>query len=122
MELGDLKITLYIQPTHLTQRKTKALKGEKTSTKPESKFVTIPGPTEGGLDAGLQYQREPTKPHTSCPAHSYWHAALLSPPLPTVFKDQHKKATHIRATKHGRKKTERERQMEGRGEGERVSS
>lgn len=103
LELGDLKITLY-SPLILHRRKIKALKGEKTYTKPESKSFTIPRSWRRSLDAGLQYQREPTKPHTSCPAHSYWHAALLTPPLPMVFKDQHKKATHTRAAKHGRKK------------------
>ena len=36
------------------------------------------------MDAGLAYQREPAKPQASCPAHSAWHAASLSPPLPQL--------------------------------------
>lgn len=102
----------------LHREKPKPFEVKRLTQSPKISYLS-PNSEGGDLDAGLAYQREPTKPQTSCPAHSAWHAAPLSPPLPQLPSKTTSKRpslpptnTHTltRATSHGRKGTESERE------------
>ena len=115
--MGDSEITLYTILI-LHREKSKPLEVSRLTQSPIS-YLSSPNSEGGGMEAGLAYQREPIKPQTSCPAHSAWPAASLSPPLPQLPSKTTSKRprlpptnTHTltRATNHGRKGTESERQ------------
>lgn len=107
--MGDSEITLYTILI-LHREKSKPLEVSRLTQSPIS-YLSSPNSEGGGMEAGLAYQREPIKPQTSCPAHSAWPAASLSPPLPQLPSKTTSKRpslpptnTHTltRATNHGR--------------------
>ena len=81
--MGDSEITLYTILI-LHREKSKPLEVKRLTQSPIISYLSSPNSEGGGMDAGLAYQREPAKPQASCPAHSAWHAASLSPPLPQL--------------------------------------